>query len=178
MIRELFPVFAQAQFSSSQQMSLLVVAMAFCVPAIIAVVGICAGAWTKVHKLRLEHSLKQQMIDRGMPAEEIVAVLQSRGRYVDAVESPVASEVVVQNDDEWQTGLILRREGERYYVHLVGTDMSENQWVTADRVRFPAGIDDRYDSARDWSFGGGAVRVNPFCTRPGSSKPAPVDQEI
>ena len=176
MLSDLFPVFAA--LSSTQQMTLLVLGMAISVPVIISVVGIWAGAWTKVHRLQLETALKQQMIERGMAAEEIVAVLNGRGRGEESVELPVASEVVVQIDDEWQTALILRREGERYYVHVVGTDMSENQWVTADRVRFRAGGEERCGSPLDWSFAAGAFRNGSRCGRAGSSKPAPVDQEI
>jgi hypothetical protein len=163
---------------SNEQMNFVLNGMLIGLPTIIAVVAIWAGAWTKVHKLQLENALKQQMIDRGMTAEDIVAVVKSRRPSEDAEESPSASEVVVDVDGEWQTGLVLRRDGERYYVHLVGTEMSDNQWVTTDRVRFPAAAEDRCGSPLDWSAAAGAFRNGGWCGRSGHSKPAPVDQEI
>ena len=177
MLSDLLPMFAA--LSSAQELKiLLVLGILLSVPTLITVFAIWAGAWTKVHKLRLENALKQQMIDRGMSAEEIIAVLNGGGQGEEPIESPVASEVVAHIDDEWQTALVLRHEGDRYFVHVVGTDMSDNQWVTGDQVRFPAGSDGRCGSPPDWSFAGGGVRVNGLLQPAGHSKPAPVDQEI
>jgi hypothetical protein len=173
---DILPVLAE--LTSNDQVILLILGLLVSVPTIIAVVAIWTGAWTKVQKLQLENGLKQQMIDRGMPAEDIVAVLNSHRPGEGAMESPCASEVVVEIDEEWQTALVLRREGDRYYVHVVGTEMSDNQWVTADRVRFPAGSEDRWGSPLDWSFAADAFRSGAWCSRSGHSKPAPVDQEI
>ena len=147
-------------------------------PTLIAIVGFWAGAWWKVNKLRLETALKQQMIDRGMSAEDIVTVL-TRSKQSDAgTELPCASEVVVESNGEWHTGLILKREGERYYVHYVGTDMSENEWVTTDRVRFRASPEGHCGAPWDWSFPAGAFGAGNWCGNGARSKPAPVDQEI
>ena len=142
MMYQIIPIFAQASPSTHLGVQ-EVLAMVLSFPTLIAIVGFWAGAWWKVNKLRLETALKQQMVDRGMSADDIVTVL-SRSKPSEAgTELPCASEVVVQSDGEWHTGLILKREGERYYVHFVGTDMSDNEWVTSDRVRFPASPEGR-----------------------------------
>ena len=167
--------------SSGQVMVLWIVGMGISVPIVGAVVGIIAGAWTKIHQLRLETALKQQMLERGMSAEEIVQVMRSRrdrGSQRDrkVVDYPCASEVVVEHDDEWSPSLILRREGERYLVHYVGTDMSENEWVTSDRVRFPAGAEDPCGSPGDWAASAGAFDASRWCAN--KSKPAPMNAEL
>jgi hypothetical protein len=167
-----------AEMSSMQAFILQILALALCVPMVIAVVAIVAGAWTKVNKLRLENALKQQMVDRGMSADEIVAVVASTRRSGYAAESPCASEVVVDYDGEWQTGLILKHEGERYFVHIVGTDMSENRWVTRDQIRIPAGSEGQCGAPWDWTFPAGAFATGNWCGNARHAKPEPVDQEI
>ncbi len=67
---------------------------------------------------------------------------------------------------------------ERYYVHYVGTDMSDNEWVTSERVRFPASPEGHCGAPWDWSFPAGAFGAGDWCGKGGRSKPAPVDQEI
>ncbi len=58
---------------------------------------------------------------------------------------PCASEVVVEREGEWQPALVLRRSGDRCLIHTCAgygyADMSENEWVDAGRVRFPASSD-------------------------------------
>jgi hypothetical protein len=159
-------------------MVLMVLGISTILPTIIALAGIWAGAWTKVHRLRLENALKQQMVDRGMPAADIVAIIKSQRPGEGAVELPCASEAIVNVDGEWGTALVLRHEGDRYLVHVVGTEMSDNRWVTGDCVRFAATSDDRCGSPMDWSFPAGAFRNAAWCGKAGNSKPAPVDHEI
>lgn len=43
------------------------------------VVGVLAGAWYKVNKVRSDNDLKRAMIDRGMSADEIARVLAASG---------------------------------------------------------------------------------------------------
>jgi hypothetical protein len=166
----------------------LVVGLVFIVGIfIIALVAIVATAWSQIHRLRLEGPLKQQMIERGMSAEDIVAVLtnQMPGEGAvghprasdEAIDFPCASEAVVEGDGEWHTALILKRDGERYYVHYVGTEMSDNEWVTSDRIRFPAASGDHGGSSADWLLAGGSALAAGWCGK-AHSKPAPVDQEI
>ena len=69
-------------------------------------------------------------------------------------------------------------EGERYFVHIVGTEMSDNQWVSGDRVRFPAPAEGQCGAPRDWSFPSGAFNAGKWCGRGDHAKPQPVDQEI
>ena len=138
-----------------------------CIVAAIVVIGIRAIAWTQIQALRLENELKRQMIDRGMSADEIVSVLKNRRPGERADELPCASEAVVEIDDEWQTALILRREGERYYVHVVGTEMSDNQWVTVDRVRIAVASEDGHASPMDRPFLGGDFGTDAWCDKGG-----------
>ena len=144
----------------------------------VPLVWVIAEAWTQIRKLQLEVGLKRQMIDRGMSAEDIVSVLQNRRPGERAEELPCASEALVEIDDEWQTALVLKHEGDRYYLHVVGTDMSDNQWVTSDRVRFAARGHDGCARPMDWSFLGSAFGAGNWCGRAGRSKPEPVDQEV
>src|SRR5262245_10133349 len=101
-------------------------------------------------------ALKRQMVDRGMSADEIIAILSGgkpREEPLEAgVDLPCASEVVVESDGEWHTGLILKRDGERYLVHVVGTDMSDNEWVTTDRLRVPVGKETAWGEPWDSTF--------------------------
>ncbi len=81
--------------------------------------------------------LKRDMIARGMSAEEIVQVVTS-GRG-DALDLPCASEVVVQHDGDWHAALVLQAANDQYFIHYIGNEMDSNEWVGADRIRFPAG---------------------------------------
>jgi RNA binding activity-knot of a chromodomain len=172
----MIPLFSQTTVFHA--FGLQILALLLCVPTIIAVVGILAGSWTKVQKLRLDNALKQQMIDRGMSAEDIVAVLTSSTRGQEGLERPCASEVVVESEGEWHTGLILKREGERYYVHYVGTDMSDNEWVTSDRIRVPASNESECGAPWDWAFAAGSFAASNRCGTGQKVKAAPVDQDI
>ena len=121
------------------------------------------------------HIVEGSIFFRG---EEIVSVLNNRRPGERAIESPCASEAIIEIDDEWQTALILKRDGERYFVHVVGTEMSENQWVTGDRLRVAAVGHDGCASPIDWSFLGGAFGTGAGCGSARHSKPVSVDQEI
>jgi hypothetical protein len=176
MTTDMIPLFSQT--TAFQAFGLQILTLVLCVPTIIAVVGILAGSWTKVQKLRLDNALKQQMIDRGLSAEDIVAVLTSSTRGREGLEHPCASEVVVESDGEWHTGLILRREGERYYVHYVGTDMSDNEWVTSDRIRVPAAKEGHCGAPWDWASAAGSFAASNWCGNGQTDKSAPVDQDI
>jgi hypothetical protein len=172
----LVPVFAESLIYDK---GFQVVAMLLCVPTIIAFMGIWAGAWTKVNKLRLENALKQQMIDRGMSAEDIVTVVTRAKPAASGVEPPCACEAVVETDGEWQTALVLKHEEDRYFVHVVGTEMSDNRWVSSDQIRFPAPVKSQCGAPWDWSFPNGALRAGDWCGRgQHDAKPEPVDQEI
>jgi hypothetical protein len=126
----------------------------------IPLVGIITSAWTGVIKLRLKAelkqqviALKQQMIERGMTADEIVKVLGppsgapddlsvGRDDEMASVGGPYASEVVVEREGEWHPALVLGHEGSRCFIHTCPgygvADMSENEWVGVGRVRFPS----------------------------------------
>ena len=148
-------------------------------------VWVIATAWEGMAKLRLKAvlkqqviALKQQMIERGMTADEIVQVLGPPCEALDdlseeeddeagVVSGPYAGEVVVEREGyegSWHSALVLRRSGDRYLVHTCpgyeGCELPGNEWVKADRVRFPAS-----SSGQDGSPG-----IRP--TAPGPSTPA------
>jgi hypothetical protein len=167
-----------AEFSSAQLLGLWISAMGIGALMIISLAGVWAGAWTTVHKHRLDHALKQQMVDRGMTAEEMIAVMSGANRRRPGEDLPCACEVAVRIDDEWQTGLILKQDGDRYFVHVVGTDMDENQWVGGERVRFPAGTDGRCGEAGEGAFLSEFARMASGCGNGQRAKPAGVDQDL
>ena len=76
------------------------------------------------------------MIARGMSADEIVQVITaSKG---EAMDLPCASEVLVESDGNWQAALVLQAVNGEYYIHYLGSEMDNNEWVGPDRIRFPA----------------------------------------
>ena len=111
---------------------------------LIAISGIIAGAWQKAQANRAKYALTQQMIERGMSTEEIAQVVAAhrRPRKKDvsgATDLPCASEAVVESDGDWYPALVLQVAQGRYYIHYIGHDMDDNEWVSEDRIRFPNG---------------------------------------
>ena len=168
------PLFAE--LSANQVVALIVVALGVGALVLISLAGIMAPAWASVNKLRLETALKQQMLERGLSAEEIVAVWGCPARESTSVDLPCASEVVVDCDGDWCPALILKCEGDRFFVHHVGHDMSDNEWVAGDRLRFPASSKDRCGSPWDWAMAAGFSQANPWCNN--KAKPAPAESDI
>jgi hypothetical protein len=136
--------------------------------------AILGPVWSSVIKLRLKAglkqrviALKQQMIERGMTADEIVQVLGPPSEALDdlsekeddeagVVSGPYAGEVVVEREGyegQWHSALVLRRSGDRYLIHSCpgyeGCELPGNEWVQADRVRFPAPSSGQDGSPRD-----------------------------
>jgi hypothetical protein len=174
-------ILAQTALAAWQDPGILILLGAFGIIAmIIALVAVSTGAWVKVSQQEL--ALKQQMVERGMSADEMVAVLSGtkpeKESLEQTVDHPCASEVVVNIDDEWQTGLVLQRSGDQFFIHLVGTEMSDNQWVTVDRVRFPATTDGRCGKAGDGSFLAEFARMATGCGNGQRAKPSGVDQDL
>jgi hypothetical protein len=167
-----------AEFSSGQLLGLWISSIAIGALVIISVVGVWAGSWTTVNRLRLDHAIKQQMLDRGLSTDDMLAVLAGTRHREQGEELPCASEVVVNVDGEWQTGLILKRDADRYFIHLVGTEMSDNQWVNCERVRFPAPAEGGCGEAGDWSFLSEFARTASRCRNGERAKPAGVDQDL
>lgn len=112
------------------------------VPGVLAgIVAIVCDAWQKAKAARIDADLKRHLVERGLPPDDIVRIVTARPPK--AVEyPPVACEAVVRDDDgDWVTALVLARGEGQYYVHIVGNDMDENEWVDADRIRFPRPIE-------------------------------------
>ena len=108
---------------------------------IIVVVYIAATNWRKCRQHQLDVSLKRDMLDRGMSADEIERVLGAKSPDAakgpdGPVAYPTPSEVVVEQDGEWYAAILLKSDGGKYFVHYKGYD--EEEWVTIDRIRFPA----------------------------------------
>jgi hypothetical protein len=165
-----------AEFSSSQVVALATVGMGVGFLVLVSLAGIVVPAWASVSRFRMETALKQQMLERGMSAEEILSILSTPESGTNTINYPCASEVVIEGDEEWQPGLILRREGDRYYVHYVGGEMSENEWVPSARIRFPRSSKTPCGSPWDWNDPSKAFGAGSWCDN--KSKPAPVEQEI
>jgi hypothetical protein len=111
---------------------------------LIAISAIIAGAWQKVHANRARYALTQQMVERGMTADEIALIVASHRKprkkaTTGATDLPCASEAVVESDGDWYPALVLQVAQGRYYIHYVGHDMDSNEWVSEDRIRFPTG---------------------------------------
>jgi hypothetical protein len=97
---------------------------------------VITGSLQKALAIKHETALKRAMINQGMAAEAIVQVMNCRPSHEGAANLPCACEAVVNKDGEWQTGLVLQMSDDRYYVHYVGREMDENEWVDEDRIRF------------------------------------------
>jgi hypothetical protein len=137
---------------------------------------------------RQETALKRQMVDRGMSADEIIAILSGGKPPVEApkggeeapegsVDLTYACEVVVKSDGEWHTGLILKRDAERYLVHYVGTEMSDNEWVTTDRLRVPVGKETAWGEPWDSTLPSDPF-ANSRCSNGAMANVAATDEEI
>ena len=174
----------------------------FFLVGIIPFAWVVASAWESVNKLRLRAglkqqviALKQQMIEKGMTADEIVRVLGPTSEALDdlpeegkddeagSVTEPCAGEVVVEQDGEWHSALVLRRNGDRYLIHtcpgynsavLSGDNI---EWVKADRVRcpVPASLSGQEESFRGSVDSSGAFGAAPCCSQ---SKKGPVPAEV
>ncbi len=126
--------------SPDQGTNLLLILIALTAGVVIAVTAIVAGVLHSVLTTRSDAALKQAMIARGMSAEEIARVINIRSvRAGGVTDLPCASEVVVEWQGDWLPALVLQAAEGRYFIHYVGNDMTENEWVGVDRIRFPAG---------------------------------------
>ena len=156
-------------------------------------------AWAGVTKLRLKAglkrqviALKQQMIERGMTADEIVRVLGPTSEALDdlskeedhetgVVTGPFAGEVVVEREGYegyWLSALVLRRDGDRYLIHTCpgyeGVEMSGNEWMKADRIRFLASSSGQDGSPRGSADRAGACDAGQWCGQP-NKEPVPAE---
>jgi hypothetical protein len=174
--------------------------MLFLLVGVAPLAWVIGSAWTGVTKLRLKAALtqqvialKQQMIERGMTADEIVQVLGPPSENPDylsededdeagVVTGPFAGEVVVQREGyegQWHSALVLRRSGDRYLIHTCpgyeGCELPGNEWVNADRVRFPASSSGQDGSPRHSADCTGAFDASQWCGQPNK---APVPAEV
>jgi hypothetical protein len=124
--------------SANQITSIVIVSVSVLSLLVFLVTTVLAGALQKSAATKHEMALKRAMINQGMSADAIVQVINCRPAPEDTVNLPCACEAVVNKDGEWQTGLVLQMADDRYYVHYVGTEMDENEWVDEDRIRFRA----------------------------------------
>lgn len=162
----------------SQVTAIAIVGMGVFVFMVVALAGILATNWASVTKARLETALKQQMIERGMSAEEIIKILSvpSSTPPTQIVDYPCASEVVVDCDGDFCPALILKREDDRYFVHYVGHDLSDNEWVPGARIRFPRSSEQHWESS--WDRTGAAEGFGENHGFANGKKPVSVDREI
>src|SRR5262245_2736615 len=97
-------------------------------------------AQAQARKALVEADLKRRMIERGMSAHEIAKVL-GKDEVEEAENLACASEAVVEWEGDWYPSYVLKTAPGRFFVHYIGHDVSENEWVEAHRVRLPAATD-------------------------------------
>src|SRR6516165_5802507 len=83
MLMECASLFA---FSDMQVFILMIVAMGVAFLILVSLAGIIVPAWAGVHKARLEMGFKQQLLERGMSAEEIYILSNGRRQEPSSVE--------------------------------------------------------------------------------------------
>ncbi len=147
---------------TSQQVTAIVIVSVSAISLLVFLMTtVIAGTWQKMSALKIETVLKRDMLDRGMTADAIAQVVNCQATPAGAVSLPCACEVVVNKDDEWQTALVLQMSDGRYYVHYVGRDMDENEWVEEDRIRFPNWSNNSDSAAESRVMRNGARRKQP-----------------
>lgn len=143
---------AISNLNSSQILSLLIVTVIFGTGTVIAAVAIASNSLARASAVRTRGELTRAMLDRGLSADEIARVLGQQGHDLrdEPLLLPCACEAVVENHGEWSPALILQVAGGRYFVHFIGQEMDDNEWVEESRARFPAGsgLPDLMASAR------------------------------
>lgn len=153
-------------FSSQQVTAIVIVSVSVMSLLVFLMTTVIAGTWQKMSALKLETDLKREMLGRGMTADAIAQVINCRATPESAASPPCACEAVVNKDGEWQTALVLQTTDDRYYVHYVGREMDENEWVGVDRIRFA-----------NWSEN--AERMQPFhLGRNGGPRKQPMELEV
>jgi hypothetical protein len=122
----------------------LAIAIAAAALGVVVVASVISCHRSAALRLHVEGDLKREMLARGLSADDIVRVIRaSRADEPEGVEIPCASEVVAEHDGEWRAAIVLKRDDSKWYVHYVGSEMDENEWVPEDRIRFPASFFDR-----------------------------------
>jgi hypothetical protein len=128
------------------------------------------GLLAKLSQMRWESGLKQQMIASGLSVDAMERILGHSISGTPGAGCPIASEVVVDRDGEWSTALVLNADDGRYLVHFVGEDMSSNEWVPENRVRFPSAA--AHVSASSWAS------FTRQSTNGAHNKPSPLETEL
>lgn len=132
--------------NSQQFTAIVIVSFSTICLLVFLMTTVIAGTLQKMSAQKIETALKRDMIERGMAADAIMQVINCRSTPEvganrapeGAVNLPCACEAVVNRDGDWQTALVLQMSDDRYYVHYVGSDLDENEWVDEDRIRFRA----------------------------------------
>jgi hypothetical protein len=78
-------------FDPHQRFVVVLVVVGCVTGVIISLAGIAAGVANAVHRRRLEESLKRELLDRGMSADEIVKVVEAAPPPEDAIGRWAAS---------------------------------------------------------------------------------------
>ncbi|MFO0952710.1 MAG: hypothetical protein U0835_16490 [Isosphaeraceae bacterium] len=132
-----------SQLQPSQAMALMIVMVSVGGGILVALTAIIVGGVRLAAETRARTALTQQMLDRGMSADEIALVLDPKqarkNGEVSSTRLACAAEAVVEHGGDWYPALVLEVGDDQYFIHYVGHDMDSNEWVTEDRIRFPAG---------------------------------------
>lgn len=129
--------------SPQQLTSIVIVGSCLLAFTLIALTAIVCSTRQSARNAAHRAGLVREMLDRGLSADDIALVLtagdRADARPADAQTLPHPSEVLVEKDGEWLPAYVLEVGGGRYHVHFHGTESSDNEWVPAARLRFPAG---------------------------------------
>jgi hypothetical protein len=113
-------------------MGILFLSLAAAVGTVIAVTAIITTQARRYREVKLALELKRDLIERGVPIEQIE-------RIVGPILSHSArGEVVVEQGGEWYPATVLNARAGLYYIHYEGYGQDEDEWVEEERVRFPA----------------------------------------
>ena len=151
-----------AQFDSRLAIMGMLVFILFLLIGVTPLAYVIGSYWAEVIKLRLKGA--QAAGDRAQDADDRAGYDRGRDRpgprptsgalddlskekddEAGDVSGPYAGEVVIEREGyegQWHSALVLRRRGDRYLVHTCpgyeGCELPGNEWVKADRIRFPA----------------------------------------
>jgi hypothetical protein len=111
---------------------------------VVSIIGIVVGCliplsaiWSNERKGMALIDLKRRMLEQGMSADEIARAV-GVGEPTGVDHLPVACEAIVERSGEWCPAYVLKSAPGRFFVHYIGEDVTENEWVESRRVRLPA----------------------------------------
>lgn len=121
-----------SKLDGDEFMGILFLSLAAAVGTVIAITAILATQARRLREAKMSFAFKRDLIDRGVPIEQI-----------ERIAGPILGrsdhgEVVVEQGGEWYPATVLHSRAGLYYIHYEGYGQDEDEWVEEERVRFPA----------------------------------------